>query len=162
MSLDIAEQRLSSAKDRIRRYIDQNIMIWATEEVLLPGQSDIAASVSQRASDGLSLEKSGFMKVELVWDFRGDDNQPIHFYLEYGTKPHRIEAKGKMGGGADWLHWKGPSGGFVIGKDHYAKMVRHPGTEPKMLIHGIRDERLPALEKRIASEVQNHLEIDKT
>mgnify|MGYP003138666200 FL=1 len=162
MSLDIAEQRLSSAKDRIRRYIDQNIMIWATEEVLLPGQSDIAASVSQRASDGLSLEKSGFMKVELVWDFRGDDNQPIHFYLEYGTKPHRIEAKGKMGGGADWLHWKGPSGGFVIGKDHFAKMVRHPGTEPKMLIHGIRDERLPALEKRIASEVQNHLEIDKT
>ena len=162
MSLDIAEQRLSSAKDRIRRYIDQNIMIWATEEVLLPGQSDIAASVSQRASDGLSLEKSGFMKVELVWDFRGDDNQPIHFYLEYGTKPHRIEAKGKMGGGADWLHWKGPSGGFVIGKDHFAKMVQHPGTEPKMLVHGIRDERTPALEKRIASEVQNHLEIDKT
>ena len=162
MSLDIAEQRLSSAKDRIRRYIDQNIMIWATEEMLLPGQTDIAASVSQRASQGLSLEKSGFMKVELVWDFRGDDNQPIHFYLEYGTKPHRIEAKGKMGGGADWLHWKGPSGGFVIGKHHFAKMVRHPGTEPKMLIHGIRDERLPALEKRIASEVQNHLEIDKT
>ena len=162
MSLDIAEQRLSSAKDRIRKYIDQNIMIWATEEVLLPGQSDIAASVSQRASDGLSLEKSGFMKVELVWNFRGDDNQPIHFYLEYGTKPHRIEAKGKMSGGADWLHWKGPSGGFVIGKDHFAKEVRHPGTEPKMLIHGIRDERLPALEKRIASEVQNHLEIDKT
>ena len=102
------------------------------------------------------------MKVELVWDFRGDDNQPIHFYLEYGTKPHRIEPKGKSGGGADWLHWKGPSGGFVIGKDHFAKMVRHPGTEPKMLVHGIRDERLPALEKRIASEVQNHLEIDKT
>jgi len=162
MSLDIAEQRLSSAKDRIRKYIDQNIMIWATEEVLLPGQSDIAASVSQRASQGLSLEKSGFMKVELVWNFRGDDNQPIHFYLEYGTKPHRIEAKGKMGGGADWLHWKGPSGGFVIGKDHFAKEVRHPGTEPKMLVHGIRDERIPALEKRIASEVQNHLEIDKT
>ena len=162
MSLDIAEQRLSSAKDRIRRYIDQNIMIWATEEVLLPGQTDIASSVSQRASQGLSLEKSGFMKVELVWDFRGDDNQPIHFYLEYGTKPHRIEAKGKMGGGADWLHWKGPSGGFVIGKDHFAKEVRHPGTEPKMLVHGIRDERTPALEKRIASEVQNHLEIDKT
>ena len=162
MSLDIAEQRLSSAKDRIRKYIDQNILMWATEEMLLPGQADIAGSVSQRASDGLSLEKSGFMKVELVWDFRGEDNQPIHFYLEYGTKPHMIEAKGKMGGGADWLHWKGPSGGFVIGKDHFAKMVRHPGTEPKMLIHGIRDERLPALEKRIASEVQNHLEIDKT
>ena len=162
MSLDIAEQRLSSAKDRIRKYIDQNILMWATEEMLLPGQADIAGSVSQRASDGLSLEKSGFMKVELVWDFRGEDTQPIHFYLEYGTKPHMIEAKGKMGGGADWLHWKCPSGGFVIGKDHFAKIVRHPGTEPKMLVHGIRDERLPALEKRIASEVQNHLEIDKT
>ena len=162
MSLDIAEQRLSSAKDRIRKYIDQNILMWATEEMLLPGQADIASSVSQRASDGLSLEKSGFMKVELVWDFRGEDNQPIHFYLEYGTKPHIIESKGKMGGGADWLHWKGPSGGFVIGKDHFAKIVRHPGTEPKMLVHGIRDERLPSLEKRIASEVQNHLEIDKT
>ena len=84
MSLDIAEQRLSSAKDRIRKYIDQNILMWATEEMLLPGQTDIAGSVSQRASQGLSLEKTGFMKVELVWDFRGEDNQPIHFYLEYG------------------------------------------------------------------------------
>ena len=59
------------------------------------------------------------------------------------------------------LPWKGPSGGFVIGKDHFAKMVRHPGTQPKGLVQGIKDERLPNLKARIISEVNNFMEMDK-
>ena len=59
------------------------------------------------------------------------------------------------------LHWKGPSGGFVIGKDHFAKEVRHPGTQPKGLVQGIKDERLPNLKARIISEVNNFMELDK-
>jgi hypothetical protein len=141
MSLNLTKQRLTSSKARIDKFIDQNIMIWATELILLPGQTNIAASISPKASAGLKLEKTGFMKVDLVWDFKGPEGQPIDFYLEYGTK--------------------GPSGGFVIGKDHFAKMVRHPGTQPKRLVHGIRDERIPNLQERIISEVNNFVGLDK-
>jgi hypothetical protein len=161
MVLEITEQRLLSAKARVDKFIDQNIMVWATELILLPGQTDIAESISQRAATGLSLEKTGFMKIDLVWDFKGENGEPIDFYLEYGTKPHDIRPKGKDGGGADWLHWKGPGGGFVIGKNHFAKLVKHPGTQPKKLVHGIRDERQPNLEERIISETSNFMEIDK-
>ena len=101
------------------------------------------------------------MKIDLVWNFKGPEGQPLDFYLEYGTKPHIIRPKGKDAGGADMLHWKGPSGGFIIGKDHFAKIVRHPGTQPKGLIQGIKDERLPNLRERIISEVNNFMELDK-
>ena len=134
MVLEITEQRLLSTKARVDRYIDQNLMEWATEEILLPGQTDISRSVNEKASQGLALEKSGFMKIDLTWEYIVDGN-PVHFYLEYGTRPHVIQAKGKSSGGADWLHWKGPSGGFVIGQDHFAKRVNHPGTQPVSYTH---------------------------
>ena len=161
MSLNLTKQRLASAEARIDKFIDQNILIWATELILLPGQTNIATSISPKASTGLSLEKTGFMKIDLVWNFKGPEGEPLDFYLEYGTKPHIIRPKGKDAGGADMLHWKGPSGGFVIGKDHFAKMVRHPGTQPKGLVQGIKDERLPNLKARIISEVNNFMELDK-
>jgi len=39
--------------------------------------------------------------------------------------------------------------------------VRHPGTQPKGLVQGIKDERLPNLKARIISEVNNFMELDK-
>jgi hypothetical protein len=160
MSLDLTIQRIESAKSRVDRFIDQNILLWATEEILLPGQSTIAKSIHEEAARGLGIEKSGFMKVDLVWSYV-KDNKPIHFYLEYGTRPHDILPKGKDSGGADWLHWKGPSGGFVIGADHFAKRVRHPGTQPKNLVQGIKDELQPRLTERIIKEAKNYLEVEK-
>ena len=155
MSLDLTKQRLESAEERVNRFIDQNLLLWATEEILLPGQTDIASSVSQRASEALTLEKSGFMKVDLKWDFRSEEGAPIHFFLEYGTRPHRIEAKGRDNGGADALHWTGPSG-----ESRFAKVVQHPGTEGKNVIATIKEERTPALRERIIKETQNHMEVD--
>ena len=160
MSLDLTIQRIESAKSRVDRFIDQNILLWATEEILLPGQSTIAKSIHEEAARGLGIEKSGFMKVDLVWSYV-KDNKPIHFYLEYGTRPHDILPKGKDSGGADWLHWKGPSGGFVIGADHFAKRVNHPRTQPKKLVDGIIDERMPKLEARITRETTNYLEVNE-
>ena len=64
MSLNLTKQRLTSSKARIDKFIDQNIMIWATELILLPGQTNIAASISPKASSGLKLEKTGLMKVD--------------------------------------------------------------------------------------------------
>jgi hypothetical protein len=156
MSLDLTKQRLFSIETRVIKYIDQNIMQWATEEILLPGQTDIANSVSQRASEALSLEKTGLMKVDLVWDFRSEEGAPIHFFLEYGTRPHEIRAKGKDHGGADALHWTGPSG-----DSRFAKVVQHPGSQKHVgLVDGIKEERLPALQQRIVSETQNRMDID--
>ena len=153
MSLDLTKQRLFSIETRVNNYIDQNIIQWATEEILLPGQTDIANSVSQRASEALSLEKSGFMKVDLVWDFRSEEGAPIHFFLEFGTRPHEIRAKGKDNGGADALHWTGPSG-----ESRYAKVVQHPGTQARELISQIKEERVPDLRQRIIDETQRFME----
>ena len=155
MSLNLTKQRLFSIETRVTKYIDQNIIQWATEEILLPGQTDIANSVSQRASEALSLEKSGFMKVDLVWDFRSEEGAPIHFFLEFGTRPHEIRAKGKEHGGAEALHWTGPSG-----ESRYAKVVQHPGTQARELISQIKEERVPDLRRRIIDETQNYMELE--
>lgn len=155
MSLDLTKQRLQSAKNRIDIFIDQNIMMWATEEILLPAQTDIANSISQRAADALKLQKTGFMKVDLVWDFRSKEGAPIHFFLEYGTRPHRIVAKGAFFGGANALHWKSSSG-----RDVFAKSVNHTGTQPRNIIEQIKDERFPDLRRRVVDESQNYMEIN--
>jgi|TARA_R100001463_G_scaffold94066_1_gene148592 hypothetical protein len=155
MSLDLTKQRLYSIETRVNKFIDQNIVQWATEEILLPGQTDIANSVSQRASEALSIEKTGFMKVDLKWDFRNEEGAPIHFFLEYGTRPHEIRAKGKDNGGADALHWTGPSG-----ESRYAKVVQHPGTQSRELISQIKEERIPDLRRRIIDETQNYMELE--
>jgi len=155
MSLDLTKQRLFSNKIRIDKFIDSNIVQWATEEILLPAQNDIANSVSQRAAEALTIEKTGPMKIDLKWDFRGENGEPIHFFLEYGTRPHQIRAKGKEHGGADALHWTGPSG-----ESRYAKVVQHPGTQGRELIGQIKEERLPNLRQRILDETQNHMELD--
>ena len=158
MSFDLTKQRLESAKDRVTRFVDQNILIWGMEEVLLPAQIDLRNSINERASNALSLEKTGVIKIELVWDLRGDDGEPLHFFLEHGTAPHVIVPK-KDGG---VLAWKGPSGGFVIGEMIFAKRVNHPGSIKHVgLVQGILDERKPKLMKRIISETINRMEIDK-
>ena len=54
MVLEITEQRLLSTKARVDKYIDQNLIEWATEEILLPGQTDISRSVGQKAAEGLA------------------------------------------------------------------------------------------------------------
>ena len=162
MSLSITQQRLESSIRRVEVFIDQNISTWATEEILLPAQTNLADSINQRAANALSLEKSGWMKTNLVWDLRGENGEPLHFYLEFGTDPHIIEPKGKDHGGADVLSWKGPSGGFVIGKRIFAKRVKHPGSKKHVgLIQGIADERNPALVARVISETTNFLEVQK-
>lgn len=155
MSLELTKSRILSAKSRVDRFIDQNILLWATEEVLLPGQFDIANNISQRASNALSLEKTGFMKVDLVWDFRSEEGAPIHFFLEYGTRPHKIIAKGALFGGSDLLKWKTFDGKWISKKE-----VNHPGTQPRNVIEQIKDERFPDLRRRIIDETQNKMEIE--
>jgi hypothetical protein len=157
MSLDLTKQRLSTSRDRVNRFIDQNIRTWAMSTILLPARDDISKSINQRAAQALSLEKTGFMKVELVWDLRGENNEPLHFYLEFGTDAHKIRPKGKLFGGADVLHWKTTSG-----RDAFAGEVNHPGSKKHVgLVEGIKNERTPDLIAKAISETQNWLELNK-
>lgn len=161
MSFDLTQQRLESSVRRAEVFIDQNISTWATEEILLPAQVDLANSINQRAANALSIEKSGWMKADLVWDLRGNNNEPLHFFLEFGTDPHEILPKGKDNGGANVLAWKGPSGGFVISGTTFATVVNHPGsTKHKGLVQRIKDERTPQLKARVISETKNFMEIE--
>lgn len=158
MSLDLTQQRLESSIRRAEVFIDQNISTWATEEVLLPAQVDLANSINQRAANGLSIEKSGWMKTNLVWDLRGENGEPLHFFLELGTDPHEILPK-KDGG---VLAWKGPSGGFVTGGTIFAAKVNHPGsTKHKGIVTKIKEEREPILKARVIKEAINFMELEK-
>ena len=162
MSLDVTQQRLESAVRRAEVFIDQNISTWAVEEILLPAQTNMTQSINARAARALSIEKSGWMKTNLVWDLRGDNNEPLHFYLEFGTDPHTIEPKGKDNGGANVLHWTGPSGGFVTGAGIFASKVNHPGsTKHKGIVQRIKDEREPMLKARVIRETRNFMELEK-
>lgn len=162
MSLDLTKQRLESSVRRVEVFIDQNISTWATEEILLPAQVDLSNSISPRAGFALSLEKSGWMKVNLKWDLRGENNEPLHFFLEEGTDPHTIVPKGKEHGGANVLHWKGASGGFITGGDNFATIVHHPGSKKHVgIVRKIKEEREPALKARIIKETVNFFEVNK-
>ena len=132
------------------------------ETILLPAQEDLKSSINDRAARALKLEKTGFMHVDLVWDLRGENGEPLHFYLEFGTDPHTITPKGKDNGGSDILAWKGPSGGFVIGETIFAREVQHPGSKKHVgLVQGIKDERQKDLFQKIISETQNKMDVDQ-
>lgn len=157
MSFDLTKQRLLSSKERADRYIDQNIFQWAVETVLLPGQTSIEEAISFNAAKALSLEKTGFLKLDLVWDLTDDKGQQISFFLELGTGPHKIERKTKGGGGADSLHWKS-----TVGKDIFAVSVNHPGSKKHVgLVAKIKEERMPILMAKVIRETNNFLQVSK-
>lgn len=149
--------RLNSAKTRSDKFIDQNLLDWATETILLPIRDNmIKSGLSQNAANALTLEKKGSLKVDLVWDYRDAEGNPLHFFIEEDTSPHVIEAKGKISGGADALRWQGAGGGFI-----FRKRVQHPGTKGKHLVRQGWEETRPFLISRIAAETTNKVEIDR-
>jgi len=70
---------------------------------------------------------TGFLKNTIRYEVVGHKlniHMPEYaFCVEFGTNPHIIRAVN-----AKALHWK------TDGKDHFATMVHHPGTEPNPFI----------------------------
>lgn len=150
--LEITKQRLRSAKSRVDKFIDQNILDWGTQEVLEPIRlSMIQAGLSQNAANALRIVKTGFMKISVVWDYRGKNDEPLHFYIEYDTKPHRILPRFK-----DRLSWVDKSGKRV-----WAREVNHPGTTGKMIVHSGVEERKPFLRARVIKETNDYAQVTK-
>lgn len=148
--------RLKLAKERTNKYIDRNIFEWAEQEILQPAKDDmLKAGLSQNAADGLRLEKTGFMRVSLIWEYR-KDGKPIHFYIEYDTRPHQILPRGKTSGGSDWLTWIGANG-----RRRFAKRVYHTGTTGKYLVHNAVKEYSPFLKQRVIEETNNFMQVNQ-
>jgi len=101
MSLEMARLRLDNVSQRMWRFIDENLQVWATEEIVAKIKTDARAlGLSNRVIDAISFEMIGFMKGELVFDLE-IDGVPVDEFLENGTRPHVIEPKGKDAGGAN-------------------------------------------------------------
>lgn len=56
------------------------------------------------------------------------NDSEVALYLEHGTQPHVIRAKGKENGGADALFWRGAV--------HPVVEVHHPGTPAHFMVRG--------------------------
>lgn len=157
ISLDIARLRLGDAKFRIDKFIDQNIVQWAEEELLQRAQKiGWSHGLSENAIGAMFVEKVGFKAVDLVWDYRGPHDEPIHLFIEEDTDAHTIEAKGKFFGGADYLMWRDK-----MGKPIFRKKVKHPGTKGKHIIRQAKNEGIPELKNRVNRETQKWIELTK-
>ena len=91
--------RLINSRKRVNDFIDKNILDWS-EQVILEPTKRLAAEVglSQNAQNGITIQKTGFMSVPLMWDYCSSYNAPLHQFLENGTSPHYIGATGKYHG----------------------------------------------------------------
>jgi len=156
MSLDFARLRLDSASQRVNRFIDDNLVQWATEEIIDRLKADARAlELSARVQDAISYEKTDFLKGEVIFDLTVD-GQPIDEFLENGFRPHVIEAKGKGAGGADFLRWVDKNG-----KTFFRRKVNHPGFEGYHFIEkGVRQTE-QNLERRIIQETERFMEKER-
>lgn len=152
--------RLINSKKRINDFIDRNIVDWS-EQVILEPTRRLAAEVglSQSAQNAITIQKTGFMNVQLMWEYFSSDNAPLHQYLENGTDPHDIEAKGKDNGGSDFLHWKDILGNSVF--IPRGKIVKHPGTDGYQILAKGWEQNRDQLRQRIVEETNNFLEVTK-
>lgn len=103
-SLQLTQLRLQSAPTRAFDWIDQHMIDYGIREILDPIRNlGRSRKEAQSFLDAWKLEKTGFLKMDLVND------HPFADLLEYGWKDYDVYPKGKANGGADTLkfNWKG-------------------------------------------------------
>ena len=149
--------RLQTARDRVLGFVDENIIQWAEDEILGPTQSIAwGEGLSEHVISTIQIERIGFLKINLVWNLFGPNDEPLGVWLEEGTMPHLIEAKGEENGGANSLMWR-DKGGRPI----FRKKVKHPGTTGKHIMKRGWEAGRKAFENRIVRETTAYLKKDK-
>ncbi len=159
MSLEHTKNRLENAESRRDKFVDQNIVDWAEQMILLPTQKAILQlGLSQNAANAVSIVKTGFMKTKIRWDYLGPEGEPLYLWLEngFGKGGYDIEAKGKQHGGKDYMKFKDSSGGNV-----FRKKVRHPGFFGYQVIRKTWDENKDKLKQRIIEETNNFYKVNQ-
>lgn len=156
MSLDFARLRLDNASQRVNFFIDDHIVEWTEEEVAIKIRDTARANgLSQRVQDAISVEKSGFMLAEVVFDLQDGDTD-ISDLLELGSRPHIIEPKGKDAGGANVLRWFNPAGSPI-----FRRRVQHPGFKGyRFMEKGVRENEFN-LQRRIEDETTRFLQKER-
>ena len=156
MSLEFSRLRLDNASQRIMKFIDENIVGWTEEEILNPILDTVRSlGLSQRVQDAISVEKTDFMKADVVFDLQIDGTD-VSDLLEKGFRPHEINAKGKDMDGADWLRWYDESG-----KIHFAQKVMHPGFLGYHFMEKGYNNNEYNLQRRIERETEEFLEKER-
>ena len=126
------------------------------DEILGPTQElAFGEGLSDAAIGNMEVRKDGFMRAKMRWSLINEDGKPLHLFLERGTKPHIIEAIGKLFGGADSLRWFLPTG-----KPIFRKRVRHPGTKGMRIVERGFEQNKDNLKARGIREVNNFLEAE--
>ena len=154
--LEVARLRLGDLDFRVERYIDQNIVSWGEDTILKLAQSKAREKGLQgEVISHLKIEKSGFCKIKLVWDYMGKDGKlPISVWLEDGTKAHPIPKDTNLTAKMLYFYWG------KVGKYVTFKRVKHPGTKPMNICKDSIKEGKPLLSKRISDEVEKYLRAD--
>lgn len=156
MSLEMARLRLDNVSQRMWKFIDENLQVWATEEIVAKIKTDARAlGLSNRVIDAISFEMTGFMKGELVFDLE-IDGVPVDEFLENGTRPHIIEPKGKDAGGANVLRWLSESGNPI-----FRKRVQHPGFSGYHFMRDGEQRYSQDLQRRIEEESENFAQVER-
>ncbi len=152
--LDVARLRLGDLEFRVDNYISENLTTWAEDTILeLAQKKAFARGLSDSVIGSMYITQSGSMKISLIWDYRGPNNEPISLWLERGTIPHNIPK--------DVFNSKVLSWVDKDGKRIFRKKVRHPGTKPMNICKDAISEGKPLLSKRIKREVEKYLKADK-
>ncbi len=156
MSLEMARLRLDNVSQRMWKFIDENLQNWAEEEIVAKIKTDARAlGLSNRVIDAITYEKTGFMRGELVFDLE-IDGVPVDEFLENGTRPHVIEAKGKDNGGANSLRWLNAAGNPI-----FRRRVQHPGFQGYHFMRDGQQRYEPDLQRRIESESENLAQVER-
>ena len=152
--LDVARLRLGDLEFRVDNYISENLITWAEDTILeLAQKKAFARGLSDSVIGSMYITQSGSMKISLIWDYRGPNNEPISLWLERGTIPHNIP---KDVFNSKVLSWVGKDG-----KRIFRRKVRHPGTKPMNICKDAISEGKPLLSKRIKREVEKYLKADQ-
>ena len=126
----LSDLRLESAIPRVKQYMDMICVNVAVREILDPLKAQAyVRHLAQSYIDKFTIQKSGFIKVDLVNDHH------ISRYLEYGTLPHKIT------GDPLAFDWEGEEVRF--------QSVNHPGFRG----YGILEDVLEGLAYNYAAQL---------
>lgn len=155
---EYTQNRLNNSKNRVDRFIDENLLDWANEELVRPTQKLAQEQgYSEPVIQSIKVEKDGFMKLKFIWDYKGPEGQPIAVFLEKGTKKHKIRAKGKLYGGADFLRFFSK----IFNKKIFRLEVNHPGFDGREIMKKGYDQNILNLKHRVVVETNNYLMVNR-
>lgn len=134
----LSDLRLESAIPRAKRYMNIRCVDVAIREILDPLISAAyRRKLAQSYIDKFRIEKSGFLKVELVNDHH------ISRYLEYGTDPHKIT------GNPLAFNWEG--------EQVFFQKVNHPGFKGYGILEDILEKLAFNYAKALSKEASDYL-----